>query len=124
MNKKTKLIYDLICYYKRMTVNRQGTLSTAKSKELKYLIKKNLISMKRLPGSFSKTRYSVVVPVEERNLEHIFCPDCKNKLPVKEGILYFNSFNIDYHKYNCSLRIDHYRDSYFFSNKKRIFDKL
>lgn len=126
MNKSSKLLYDFICYYKSFTVNRRGCLSTARSKELQYLLKKNLIKMKRLPNGFSKSRYTVVVPTNNITIKNIFCPDCKNELPVKEGyrILYHNTNNTDYHKYNCSLRVDHYRDRYNLSNKKIIVSKL
>ena len=116
MNKRAQLLYDFICMFDGLAVNRENCLVIDKTPELKYLLKHNIIKRVRNPKSFTNRKTTVLFSSTKRNLDAVFCPDCKKSLTRDDFHSIFNSSHFDYHKtnhkYNCSFRSDHRFDSH------------
>lgn len=121
MNKKTRLMYDYICMFNGISVNRESRLLVNKTPELKYLLKNGFLKSTRPTKYFTKNKCTVLKSVENRIITEVFCPDCKVKLGSEDFTSIFNPqcrmSRRGIHKYNCSLRIDHSFDT---NNKKQF----
>ena len=71
-----------------LAVNRENWLVIDKTPELKYLLKHKIIKRVRNPKSFSNSKTTVLFSSTKRNLDAVFCPDCKKSL-ARDDFLYY-----------------------------------
>lgn len=116
MDKQAQLLLDFVDLKGRMRINSSGCYSTQRTPALRYLLKHGYLIQYRELDGFGTVRHSYVKPAKPRHLTKIFCPCCKVDLTAWCAVWqtlgrgtseYFSDAK---HKYNCSMRIDHFYD--------------